>query len=116
MIKQPTTKKLSDKKVKSAIDSEGNPYQKLFPDEQFYQYPHYPNIFVSQYANILLTSSKIPRLAKPYFNPESGYTSIILSKKGKRKIHYLHRMVAEVWVRKPDFVLPIPLEVHHRRR
>ncbi|MDC7290174.1 hypothetical protein NXH76_20480 [Blautia schinkii] len=116
MMKQPVTKKLSEKKVKSTVvGTEKSPYQKLFPDEQFYQIPRYPQIFISQYGNIISTCGKVPHVLSPFVE-ESGYTGIVLSKHGKKKKHYVHRLVAEVWCKKPDFTLDYPLQVHHKRK
>lgn len=116
MLKTPTTRKLSEKKVLSAVDKDGNLFQKLFPDEKFYQYPNYPNVFVSQYGNVITTCGKTPRLRQPYYNPETGYTNIVLTKRGKRDLKYIHILVAEIWLQKPSFQLEEPLEVHHKEK
>lgn len=114
MMKEPTTKKLSEKQVARTVTSKGKPFMKLFPDEKFYQYPKYPKIFVSQYANIISTTRKTPHLLSP--RPESNYyLSVSLYKHGKKRKKYVHRLVAAVWCKKPDFELPnYPLEVHHK--
>ena len=116
MLKTPTTRKLSEKKVFSAADKDGNLFQKLFPDEKFYQYPNYPNVFVSQYGNVITTYSKTPLLRQLYYNPETGYTNIVLSKRGKRDLKYIHVLVAEIWLQKPSFQLDDSLEVHHKEK
>lgn len=114
MIKQPTTRKLAERKVLSAVDKDGNKFQKLFPDEKFYQFPGYPKVFVSQYANIITTNYKIPRWCSPYYNSTIGYTTIILCKHGIRKLFTLHEIVAEVWLQKPSFQIDNTLQVHHK--
>ncbi len=114
MMKEPTTKKLSEKQVARTVTSKGKPFMKLFPDERFYQYPKYPKIFVSQYANIISTTGKTPHLLSPYLE-SNYYLSVSLCKHGKKRKKYVHRLVAEVWCKKPDFELPgCPLEVHHK--
>ena len=114
MMKKPTTKKLTKKQVAATVTSKGEPFMKLFPDEKFYQYPKYPNIFVSQYANVISTTGKTPHLLSPHLE-FNNYLSVHLFKKGKSKKFYIHRLVAEVWCKKPDFVIPnCPLEVHHK--
>lgn len=57
----------------------------------------------------------MPHLLSPFVE-ESGYTGIVLWKHGKQKKHYVHRLVAEVWCKKPDFTLDCPLQVHHKRK
>lgn len=114
MMKEPTTKKLSEKQVARTVTSKGKPFIKLFPDERFYQYPKYPKIFVSQYANIISTTGKTPHLLSPYLE-SNYYLSVSLCKHGKKRKKYVHRLVAAVWCKKPDFELPnYPLEVHHK--
>lgn len=113
MLKKPTTRKLSEKKVLSAEDRNHNRFRKLFPDEKFYQYPGYPNVYVSQYANIITTYGNTPCWRQPYYDINSGYTSIVLSKHGKRFIKWIHDIVAEVWLKKPSFYIDSPLNVHH---
>lgn len=115
-MKKPTTKKLSEKKVFLALDYNGAPYQKLFPDERFYQFPRYPNVFVSQYSTVISTAGKIPRQLKPSKDSNSNYYFLMLYKNRKNKKHYLHRIVAEVWVEKPTFEMSSQLEVHHNKK
>ena len=113
MMKKPTTKKLPMRLVKQATDSKGNPFRMLFPDEKFYQYPRYPDVFVSQYANVITTYKDKITWRTPYYNANTGYTTLVISKRGKRKIKGIHELVAEVWLAKPTFTLISPLDVHH---
>lgn len=39
---------------------------------------------------------------KPYFNPKNGYLVIALSKNGKLKNEYVHRMVAMAFIKNPE--------------
>lgn len=114
MMKKPTTRKLSEAKVLLAKDKDGNPFKKLFPDEKFYQYPNYPKIFVSQYANVISTNQNRYIWRTPYYNAETGYSTLVLTKRGKRECKGIHELVAEVWLEKPSFVLQDELEVHHQ--
>lgn len=103
MIKIPTTRKLSNKKLSAAIDREGNPVLKIFPDEEFYQIPRYPDIYISQYARIIHTyKDSASRLMYPYYDANTGYTTITLMNKQKKRVCYgLHQLVALVWLEKP---------------
>lgn len=113
MMKPPTTRKLSESKVLSAKDKDGNKFEKLFPDEKFYQYPKYPKVFVSQYGRVITENGSRYIWRSLYYNPESGYTTIILSKRGERICKGIHELVAEVWLEKPTFVIEDELNVHH---
>lgn len=116
-IQEPTTKKLSQKKMMAAVDCHGNRFQKLFLDEAFHQIPRYPGIYISQYARLIQTRGlKQPRLLSPSYDVNTGYTTIVLTnKKGKRKCYGVHDLVARVWLKKPSFKLENePLDVHHR--
>lgn len=116
MMKEPTTKKLSEKQVSRTVTAKNEPFMKLFPDEKFYQYPQYTNIFVSQYGNIISTKGKVPHLLSPHLE-SNNYLSVHLFKKRKNKKFYVHRLVAEVWCQKPDFELPgCSLQVHHKKK
>lgn len=116
MLKQPTTKKLSEKKVSHAVDYNKNPYEKMFDDEKFYQFPQYPNVFVSQYETIISLSGDTPHQKKPSKDKNSDYYFVMLYKNGEGKKHYVHRMVAEVWCEKPTFEMPYKLQVHHNKK
>ncbi len=116
MIKRPTTKRLPEEIVMAAVDKDGNQFQKLFPDERFHQVPWYPNVFVSQYANVITTSRKTLCWRSPYYNPENGYTSIVLMRNKEHKLFYLHELVASVWLKKPSFQLDSPLQIHHKTK
>lgn len=114
MLKQPKTRKLSSKTVAETLDSNGKPYQLEYPDEQFYQYPGYPNYFVSQYANVISTAGDYPKQLKPY--KRNHYLALRISNKKNTKQLYLHTIVAEVWVEKPSFYMKCPLEIHHKKK
>lgn len=113
MMKKPTTKKLPEYIVRQAKDSDNNLFRKLFPDEKFYQYPRYPNIFVSQYANVITTYHGNIRWRIPYYNSETGYSSLVISKRNRRTTKGIHELVAEVWLQEPTFAIASPLDVHH---
>lgn len=116
MLQQPTTKKLSEKKLSKALDYNGNPYQKVYANEQFYQLPKYPKVFGSQYGTIFSLSKGVPRQKKPTKDKDSDYSYVSLSKKGKHKKHYIHRIIAEIWCKKPTFEMPCKLQVHHNKK
>lgn len=114
MLKKPTTRKLSEKKVLAAEDKDHNKFKKLFPDEQFYQFPGYPNVYCSQYANVITTYGRKSYWRSLYYDPNTGYTSIVLCKHGKRRMFYIHEIVAEIWLEKPSFELQDILNIHHK--
>lgn len=114
MLKQPKTRKLSSKTVARTLDYNGEPYQLEHPDEKFYQYPGYPNYFVSQYANVISVVGEHPKQLKPY--KRNKYLALRVSNKKNTKQLYLHTIVAEVWVEKPSFYMNCPLEVHHKNK
>ena len=59
----------------------------------------YLNYQVSWFGRVLNT--KTGRILKPGAN-NSGYLFVILSKNGKVKIHYIHKLVAREWVPNPE--------------
>lgn len=121
MIKKPTTTKLLDSQLVKAVDYNGNPYIKLFPDEEFYEFPDYPNVYISQYANVLRVFKNVIRQRKLEYDKETGYSRLTVEENYERKRFKVHRMVALVWCEKPNFEIPnLPedsrdnnLEVHH---
>ena len=46
---------------------------------------------------------------KPHFNPKTGYCQHVLRKDGKQIMCYVHRLIAETFIEKPDY----PCEVNH---
>jgi hypothetical protein len=86
-------------------------------DENFYQIPKYPDLFISQYAQIIQTfKSGKSIIRKTNYQVNTGYTTIVLTNKwGKRKCFGLHDLVAQVWCEKPTFAGENePLQAHHK--
>lgn len=118
----PVTKKLSRVKQFASRDKNGVPYQPLFNDEVFYQVPRIKFLYVSQYARLIRTyKNAAPRLLSPAYNPESGYTTLVITipkrkngKESERKCFGIHDLTAQVWCEYPNFLPPDePTEVHH---
>ena len=59
----------------------------------------YLNYQVSWFGRV--ANTKTGRILKPGTN-NSGYLFVILSKNGKVKIHYIHKLVAREWVPNPE--------------
>lgn len=129
MIITPTTKKLSKKLQYAATDMNQVPYKPLFDDEVFYQVNGTPFLFASQYGRLIRTyKSTTPRLLNPYYDPQSGYTTIVITtpkrkngKESKRTSEGLHELIAKVWCDYPTFLnseSTIPaddkvIQIHH---
>lgn len=111
MMKTPTTKKLP-KKTQYTTDG----YMPIAENEAFYQCPKYPDIFISQYAQVIqVFKNKKAIVRKTFYITDSGYTTITLTNSwGKRKNWGIHHLVGMVWLEKMSF-LPEdePQDVHH---
>lgn len=111
-MKTPTTKKLAKKIQCAAVD-----YKPIGTDEVFYQIPKYPDIFISQYAQIIqVYKDNRAIIRKTFYIASTGYTSITLTNAwGKRKNWGLHNLVAKAWLEKPSFQIEgEPLDAHHK--
>jgi len=112
MMKTPTTKKLSQK-----IQSSTTGYIAIDSDEQFFQIPKYPDLFISQYAQIIQTFKNGKSIVrKSSYEIRTGYTTIVLTNKWKkRKCFGIHDLVGQVWLEKPTFAgTDEPMQVHHK--
>lgn len=67
---------------------------------EFYPIAEYPNYYISKSGKVLSIKGR-PKLLKPSKN-DKGYLQIQLFKNGKRKIMYIHRIVAITFIPNPN--------------